>query len=132
MNRTRALILATMATLAAACSLTPTQPTPVEAAHVISGNWVLTTNSQMGAEVADLTVKQTGNALAGTLTSPRGSFDYIGRVEGTAVAFSFTLEAAGNDFRIDYSGTIDGDTMRGKTVFGSFGEGTFTAKRKGS
>lgn len=138
MKSRRILILASIALLAAACSSVPrtTQPpatasTP-EAEADLSGDWILTTHSRMGAEESNMTVQQTGSALAGTLTGQRGSVDYTGSVEGSAVAFSFTLNASGNDLRIDYSGTVEGDTMQGKTVFGSFGEGTFSARRKGS
>jgi hypothetical protein len=134
MNKVRALILATMATLVAACSSTPTPTPPVVQAPKgtdLSGDWLLTTTSQMGAQDSVMLVKQTGKALAGTMTSQRGSVDYTGSVEGSAVAFSFMLNASGTDLKIDYLGTVQGDTMQGKTLFGSFGEGTFTAKRKG-
>jgi hypothetical protein len=31
---------------------------------------------------------------------------------------------------ISYSGTVEGNTMKGKVVFGTIGEGTFTGIRK--
>lgn len=126
MNKARILMLAAVAIFVAACSSTPPQPKGPD----LTGNWVLTTTSQMGAQDSDMTVKQTGSALAGTLTSQMGSVGYTGTLEGNAVAFSFTINASGNDLKIDYSGTVEGDNMTGKAVFGSFGEGTFTAKRK--
>lgn len=130
MNKVRVLVrllgLAALATLVAACSSTPTQPKGPD----LTGNWVVTTESQMGAQDSDMTVKQTGTALAGTLTSQMGSVDYTGTVEGSAVAFGFDIEIQGNSLHIDYSGVVEGDSMKGKAVFGSFGEGSFTAKRK--
>lgn len=128
MSKIRALMLAALAMSVAACSSTPQTPVPKGAD--LSGNWVLTTESQMGAQDADMVVKQTGSALAGSVTSQMGSVDYTGKVEGSAVAFGFDIEIQGNGLRIDYSGTVEGDTMKGKAVFGSFGEGSFTAKRK--
>lgn len=75
-------------------------------------------------------VRQTGSALAGTITGQNGSVDYQGKVNGAAVAFDFTINVQGTDLKLDYAGTVQGDTMKGKAVFGQFGEGTFTAKRQ--
>jgi hypothetical protein len=129
MSNIRTLALASITMLVAACSTAPTTA-PEPKAPDLSGNWVLTTESQMGAQDSDMVVKQTGNAIAGTLTSQMGSVDYTGTVEGDNVAFNFMFNAQGTDLKIDYTGVVDGDTMKGKAVFGSFGEGTFTAKRK--
>jgi hypothetical protein len=127
MNKATIWVVAALAMGLAACTtMTPAKPKGGD----LSGNWVLTTTSQMGTQDSDMTVKQTGSALAGTLTSQMGSVDYTGNVEGDAIAFTFTIPAGGSDLKCDYSGTIAGDTMQGKAVFGSFGEGTFTAKRK--
>jgi len=121
------MAVAAAAILIAACSSTPPKPKGPD----LSGNWVLTTESQMGAQDADMIVTQTGNALAGKVMSQMGTVDYTGKLEGNAVAFGFMISVQGMDLQIDYSGTVEGnDTMKGKAVFGSFGEGTFTAKRK--
>lgn len=126
MNKARVLGLAVLVIFIAACSSTPPKPKGPD----LSGNWVVTTESRMGAQDSDMTVKQTDKAIAGTLTSRMGSVDYTGTVEGSAVAFGFSVNIQGNDLKIDYSGMVEGDTMKGKAVFGSFGEGSFTAKRK--
>lgn len=118
-----------VATLVAACVSTPSQPQPSKGSD-LSGEWVLTTESQMGAQDALMTVRQTGNALAGTIDGKAGSVDYTGSVKGAEVAFDFVINVQGTDLKLDYSGTVEGDTMKGRAVFGQFGEGTFTAKRK--
>jgi L-seryl-tRNA(Ser) seleniumtransferase len=125
----RRTTIAIVAALAAACASTPSQ-TKAPKGHDLSGEWVLTTESQMGAQDAQMTVRQTGNALAGTISSRAGSVDYTGSVNGAAIAFDFTINVQGTDLKLDYSGTVQGDTMQGKAVFGQFGEGTFMAKRK--
>jgi hypothetical protein len=137
MNKFRGLILASVALLLAACASTPSQPQGAAGASQgsgkvadLSGAWVLTTESQMGAQEAQMTVRQTGNALAGTITGEQGAVDYTGSLNGAAVAFDFTINVQGTDLKLDYSGTVEGDTMKGKAVFGQFGEGTFTATRK--
>nr|WP_298716775.1 hypothetical protein [uncultured Steroidobacter sp.] len=129
MNKTRAWIIAASATVLGACVSAPSQP-PAPKVADLSGHWILTTESQMGAQDAQMTVRQTGTALAGTITGQAGTVDYTGTVQGTAVAFDFTLNVQGTDLKLDYSGTVDGDTMQGKAVFGQFGEGTFTARRQ--
>ena len=133
MKKLRTLSIASLALLIAACATTPQSGsggTTAPKGPDLSGNWVLTTESQMGAQDSDMVVKQSGSALTGTLTSQLGSVDYTGSVEGQNVAFSFMFNAQGTDLKIDYTGVVEGDTMKGKAVFGSFGEGTFTAKRK--
>ena len=132
MKKVRSLVLACSALLIAACASAPAPDARPGAGGGpdLSGNWVLTTESQMGAQDSDMVVKQSGNALTGTLSSQLGTVDYAGSIEGQNVAFSFMFNAQGTDLKIDYIGVVEGDTMRGKAVFGSFGEGTFTAKRK--
>lgn len=122
-------MMAALATALGACSTTPSQP-PAPQGGDLTGNWVLTTESQMGAQDAQMIVRQTGSALAGTITGQNGSVDYQGKVNGAAVAFDFTINVQGTDLKLDYAGTVQGDTMKGKAVFGQFGEGTFTAKRQ--
>jgi hypothetical protein len=126
MNRATIAVVASLAMSLAACTMAPAKPKGAD----LSGSWVLTTTSQMGVQDSDMTVKQSGSALAGTLTSQMGSVDYTGNVDGSAISFTFTIPAGGSDLKCDYTGTVTGDTMQGKAVFGSFGEGTFTAKRK--
>ena len=130
MNKVRVLILASLAVLAAACSSTPSQPAAPKAPD-LSGNWVLTIESQMGAQDSEMTMTQTGNQLAGTITGQAGTVPYTGTLDGNAVAFSFTINAQGMELKIDQVGTLEGDAlMKGKSVFGQFGEGTFVAKKK--
>jgi len=128
MNKTRAWMIAAAAIVSGACSTTPSQPPPNGAD--LTGNWVLTTQSQMGAQDAEMIVRQSGSALAGTITGQNGSVDYRGSVTGAAVAFDFTISVQGTDLKLDYTGMVEGDTMKGKAVFGQFGEGTFTARRQ--
>lgn len=132
MNKARALGLAALAILVAACSSTSQKPETAEepAGPDLTGSWVVTTESRLGAQDSDMTVKQTGSALAGTLTTQMGSVDYTGSVAGSAVEFGFDIDIRGNSLRIDYSGVVEGDSMKGKAVFGPFGEGSFTARRK--
>ena len=122
----RGATLAAVAVLIAACASMPSQPQGPD----LSGTWVLTTESQMGAQDAQMTVRQTGNALVGTITGESGAVDYTGSVAGSAVTFDFSIPVQGTELKLNYVGAVEGDTMKGKAVFGQFGEGTFTARRK--
>lgn len=120
-------MLAPVALLFGACTSTPSsQPKSPD----LSGTWVLTTASQMGAQDARMVVRQTGTALAGTISGEAGTVDCTGSVNGSAVAFDFTIDVHGTDLKVDYAGTVEGDTIKGKAVFGQFGEGTFIARRE--
>jgi hypothetical protein len=133
MKKLRAWIAVCVALLIGACAGTPSSSrSPEQPAGVpdLSGTWLLTTESQVGTEQAEMTVRQTGSALAGTIRGRAGNVDYTGSIDGSAVAFDFVLDVRGMGLKLDYTGMVEGDTMKGRAVFGQFGEGTFTAKRK--
>jgi hypothetical protein len=41
------------------------------------------------------------------------------------------VSAQGSDLAITYTGTVEGDSIKGKVVLGEMGEGTFTGKKSG-
>jgi hypothetical protein len=59
-----------------------------------------------------------------------GTQNYTGTFDGKEIKFSFMMNAQGTDLKLDFMGTADAQAMTGKAVFGSFGEGTFKAKRQ--
>lgn len=126
MKKIKALMLVGMAVVLAACASAPPKPKGPD----LNGNWVLTTESPMGAQDTDMVVKQEGSQLTGTISSQMGTVDYKGTITGNDVAFGFSFEAQGMSLQIDYKGVVEGDTMQGTAKFGEFGEGNFTAKRK--
>lgn len=83
----------------------------------------------MGSQDTKLTLTQTGKALAGAFESAMGKADCKGTVDGKDIKISMPFNAQGAEIQIDFIGTTDGQTMSGKAVFGTFGEGTFKAKR---
>jgi len=129
MSKVRVLVLALLALALTACMSTPAAPAKPKAPN-LTGDWVLTTETPMGARDSQMTVTQAGDALTGKIVSERGAVDYAGTLTGTDVAFSFSVNAQGMDLKIDYAGVVDGDTMKGTATFGQFGDGNFTAKRK--
>jgi protein-disulfide isomerase len=138
MNTLRVVLIASVAAVAAACSSTPskTAAAPAKAAApaaiTLAGNWTLTIDSQMGAQDSKMTLTQAGQDLAGSIEAPPpvGNAAIKGNVVGGDVKMSFDVNAQGMEIKIDLVGTQEnGSTMKGKAVFGTFGEGTFTAKK---
>lgn len=135
MSTLRVVFVAVVASIAAACSTTPSQqtaPPPPPAAKVtdVSGTWELNVESPMGSRASDAIFTQTGEALGGKMVSPRGEVPLTGTISGDTVKFGINVNVQGQNLQIDYTGTVTGDTMSGTVVFGSFGDGKWTGKKK--
>jgi D-glucosaminate-6-phosphate ammonia-lyase len=132
----RLLCVAAVASIAAACSTMKTQPseppTPPPAARGadVTGTWELNVESPMGSRASDAVFTQAGETLGGKMVSSRGEVPLKGTIKGDAIAFGINVNVQGQDLQIDYSGTVTGDTMSGTVVFGSFGDGKWTGKKK--
>ena len=95
-----------------------------------SGDWLVTIESPQGPTTIDLTMKQTGEALTGTVTSPMGSVDFKGKVLKDALNVTYAMNFQGNSIEITMTGTIAGDAITGNVDFGGLGAVPWTAKRK--
>jgi hypothetical protein len=42
---------------------------------------------------------------------------------------TFKVSGQGQELVVVYTGTVEGETMKGKVSLGDFGDGTFTGKR---
>jgi hypothetical protein len=131
----RLLCVAAVASIAAACSMTPSQqsappPPPAAKGTDVTGTWELMVESPMGTRPSDAVFTQTGETLGGKMVSPRGETPLTGTLKGDAIAFGINVNVQGQSLQIDYTGTVTGDTMSGTVVFGSFGDGKWTGKRK--
>lgn len=130
MNKVRALLIASAAVLLAACSSTPKQADGAKVPN-LAGDWVVTIESQMGAQDSKMNLTQSGSDLKGQMDSPMGLVDVAGKVADKDVTLGFNINAQGMDLKIDFIGVLEGaDTIKGRAVFGSFGEGTFSAKKQ--
>lgn len=130
MNKLKGLGIVGMGVLLAACSAMPPAPEGPD----LTGTWILTTESPMGAQDSEMIVRQSGERLSGTITTQMGEMNYTGTLtNGKEVAFGFTIDAQGMSLQIDYEGVlVEGDTITGTAKLGDFGEGSFTARRKSS
>ena len=132
----RLLCVAAVATIAAACTTTSTTtqksapPPPAAKVTDVTGTWELNVESPMGSRASDAIFTQSGETLAGKMVSPRGEVPLKGSIAGDAIKFGINVNVQGQDLQIDYTGTVTGDTMSGTVVFGSFGDGEWTGKKK--
>src|SRR4249920_3940489 len=122
MSRLNTTVLA----LAFALSL----PYPAFAQVDITGDWTVTVESPQGATSIDATMKQAGEDLTGTITSPMGAVDFKGKVIKDALNVSYTLDLQGNSIEIKMTGTVTGDSITGNLNFGGMGDVPWTAKKK--
>lgn len=96
----------------------------------VSGEWALTVETPNGTGTPSVIFKQDGEVLTGTYKGRFGESQLKGSVKGNEIKFSVTVSPQGQDVVVEYSGTVDGDSMKGKAKFGEFGEGNFTGKKK--
>jgi hypothetical protein len=97
----------------------------------LTGTWVLELKTAGGGGTPTVTLKQEGEKLSGQYSSQMvGEAPVTGSVKGSDFTFQFNASIQGNTIAIVYTGTVDGDTMKGTVKLGDLGEGTFTGKRK--
>src|SRR5262245_27128333 len=95
----------------------------------VTGKWALEVMTQAGGTtMPSLTLKQEGEKLTGHYTSEAlGEADVTGTIKGQQIDFGFNVEVQGFALQVRYTGTVDGNTMKGKISLGELGDGTFTA-----
>lgn len=79
----------------------------------IAGAWDITIVGE--AYTFDMIAEfvQEGTELSGTLDGPNGVRELTGSVEGNRVTFSITIPSPEGEFRLDFTGELDGETMAG-------------------
>jgi hypothetical protein len=100
--------------------------TPID----VTGTWAFQVETPAGSGTPTMTLKQDGGKLSGHYSGQLGEAELTGTVKGNAVEFSFDVSPEGNALHVVYSGTAEKDSMKGTVKLASFGEGTFTAKKK--
>src|ERR1043166_6524687 len=119
----RALFTVVAALLVGAPAFAQATPTSV------SGDWDVTVVSPQGPNTTRLSLKQDADKLSGMFKSPMGELPVTGAVTGADVKILFTINIQGRPLDITLNGKATDTTMTGTAVFGTFGEGEFSAKR---
>lgn len=99
----------------------------VGAAQVdVTGTWNFVVELDIGGGEPVFVFEQQGEMLTGTYQGTFGTADVTGTVTGNEIEFRFGSEGA----EAVYTGTIDGDAMRGTCDYGGVGEGSWEATRQ--
>ena len=80
----------------------------------LSGVWKTSYRNEEGqTRESDLTLKQEGGKLTGTISSPRGKVEIRdGSVEGERISFRVVRVGNGDEIPITFSGKIEGGVMK--------------------
>src|SRR5262249_24859491 len=87
----------------------------------VAGDWNLTLESANGTATPSATFKQDGENLTGTYNGRFGESPLQGTIKGNAIKFTVSITTPNGDIQLEYSGTVDGDAMKGTVAFGSLG-----------
>ena len=103
---------------------------PSYAADVnVTGKWTMAVETQAGTGSPTFDLKQEGDTVTGSYVGQLGQAPVTGTVKGNEVTLTYKVSGQGQEITVIYSGTVDGDTMKGKVSLGELGEGTFTGKK---
>jgi hypothetical protein len=96
----------------------------------VDGTWKLIVNTPMGAQESMLTISSSGAALSGTQSAGSGEGKPIdsGAVNGNAVSWKSSISRP-MPMTLEFSGTVDGDSMSGTVKLGMFGTQPFSGVR---
>lgn len=95
----------------------------------LTGDWVFTVESPNGTGERSATFVQEGNELTGDIASSMAAGPLSGTVEGDKVVFVAIVQMDSGAFEITYEGTVADGEITGTVEFGSYGAGTFRARR---
>jgi hypothetical protein len=92
------------------------------------GTWNTTIDSPMGSQTGTLELQTDAGSLSGSITGPQGSMEFSGgTVTGNDLSWSVEMTQP-MPLTLEFTATVDGDSMVGQVKLGSFG----TAQLKGS
>ena len=109
---------------------------PVAAAKTVAGRWQAEFTTQIGVQKYTFDFKLSGNILSGTAVGQivdQPAREPVTLTEctltGNAIHFVESRDNNGTPLRIEYTGTVTGDTMPLKRAVGDFGTTEAVAKR---
>lgn len=92
----------------------------------VSGKWNMTVETSAGSGTPVFVLKQTGETVTGTYTGQLGE----AVVTGTLKEKEIKLEFKAGDYNVYYTGTVEGNTMKGKVAIGDVAQGTFSGMKE--
>ena len=92
----------------------------------VSGKWNMKVETNAGSGTPVFVLKQTGETVTGTYTGQLGEAE----VTGTLKEKEIKLEFKAGEYNIVYTGTVEGNTMKGKVAIGDVAQGTFSGMKE--
>ena len=105
-----------------------TTVTAADESAKVAGTWEMTFEGPRGTRTQTLTIQQDGSTIKGTVKGQRGDSPLEGSVTGNKISFTVKRDTPMGAFTIEYTGTVDGDRMKGKSHSERF-DGEWTARR---
>jgi hypothetical protein len=100
-----------------------------EDAAKVGGTWEMTSQGRQGPMTSTLTIDQDGNKFKGTLKGARGENPIEGTVDGNKISFTVERETPNGKMTMNYTGKVDGDSIKGTVKMGE-NEREWTAKKQ--
>jgi hypothetical protein len=91
----------------------------------MTGTWDVSVQTPQGSGTPTFVLKQDGNKLSGDYEGAFGTSKVAGSVDGNNFIIEYTMSGT----KIVYSGTIDGNKIKGTAKFGPDASGPFTGER---
>jgi hypothetical protein len=108
-------------------------PTALAETASVAGAWTLTIDTPSGTFTPSAVFKQDGDKLTGTYKAEQiGEVPLTGTIKDNKIQFSFKITPQGQELVVTFSGTVEGNTMKGDVKFGEMGGAPFTGKREES
>jgi hypothetical protein len=92
------------------------------------GAWKTTVNSPMGVQEGTLNITTTGDTFTGKMEGRMGAQDISGTVDGANLAWSAKITSP-FPMTLEFTVTVDGDSMTGSVKAGAFGSSPLTGVR---
>lgn len=97
----------------------------------VTGEWELTSQSPRGERTSAVKFVQEGEKLTVTMEGFRGGETTgEGTVKGNKIEWTMSRSTPRGDMVSTYTGTVEGDTIRGEVSRGERGSFEWTAKKK--
>ncbi len=96
----------------------------------VDGSWKITVQTPLGPQDSTATLTSDGSKLSGTLEASNGGSAELedGEINGDQISWNAKITKP-MQLTLEFSGTVDGDTMSGNVIFGIMGSGSFSGAR---
>lgn len=94
----------------------------------VAGTWDMTIQGRQRSFQVTLTLLQDGSTIKGSTKGERGESPLEGTVTGNRLNFTVKRDTPNGPFTIEYTGTLEGDSLKG-TFHSERFDGEWSAKR---